>query len=225
MHLSNVLSPDLTPSIIFHSQALLIWAMAAIMLLRSPPSLRPPVVVGAPGSIISWNNSHGTRRQPPSVISMSSQSHHQAKTTKQAFSGLRAVHTPAPTPILGNFSRSSRGAKKNDAGYIPRAATLDCFTSRELVQNAVALAHSAFRGCSEVKRALASSPKQVSTILFSELWAFSWVQRTKYGARLARVNSHRHPTESTSTTHLLLPLGAYIQRGKIYIYTYVFGDF
>lgn len=144
----NVLSPDLTPylSVIIHSQAVL-RAMAAITLLRPPPSLRPLVVVGAPGSVTSWNNNHGTRRKPPSIISMSSQSHHQAKTTKQAFSGLRAVqYTPAPTPVLGDFRRSSRGAKKNNAGYIPRATTLDCFTSRDLFQNAVALAQTAFRG-------------------------------------------------------------------------------
>jgi ATP-dependent Clp protease ATP-binding subunit ClpC len=56
------------------------------------------------------------------------------------------VHTPALTPVLGNFSRSTRGAKKNNAGHIPRATTLDCFTSRDLFQNAVALAQTAFRG-------------------------------------------------------------------------------
>lgn len=153
--------------------------MAAITLLRPPPSLRPPAVVRAPGSVTSWNNSHGTRRRPPSIIiSMSSQSHHQAKMTKQAFSGLRSVHTPVLTPVLGNFSRSSRGAKKNNAGYIPRATTLDCFTTRTLspLQRLHSVDHL------EVKRALASSPEQVSTILFSELWAFSRSQSTKYGA-------------------------------------------
>ncbi|WVZ57305.1 hypothetical protein U9M48_007706 [Paspalum notatum var. saurae] len=75
----------------------------------------------------------------------SHQGHRQAKT----FSGLRAVHTPAPTPVavLGNStSRSSRGPEKKNTGGVPRAATLDGFTGE--IQSMVAVAQRAFRGSS-----------------------------------------------------------------------------
>lgn len=220
---SNVLSHDVTPSIIFHSQAVL-RAMAAMTSLRPPPSLRSPVVVGAPGSITSWNNSHGRRRQPPSIISMSSRSHHQAKTIKQASSGLRAVHTPVPTPVISNFGRSSRAAKKINACYIPaRATTLDCFTSRDLFQNAVALAQTAFHGSFVGKKSIgliakASFDNLVQRIMGLlavaeyQIWRLGWL-----------VSSHKDILLSQLLQLSSLYLLEYIFREVKY--TYVFGDF
>ncbi|CAL5004588.1 unnamed protein product [Urochloa decumbens] len=115
--------------------------MAGITLLRPPPSLRSPLV-GPPGSITSWDNSHGTRRRPPSRISMSSQSHHRVKNAPASFA-LRAVHTPAPTPVLGNSSRSSRQLKNNYTDHIPRAMATGV-TGEPL--NVVSLAQGALHG-------------------------------------------------------------------------------
>lgn len=117
--------------------------MAGITLLRPPPSLRSPLV-GPPVSVTSWNNYHDTRRWPPSRISMSSLSHHQGNKAPADFV-LRAVHKPAPTPVLGNFSRSSRRPGRNNAHHIlPRATINNGFTAEFF--NIVSLAQGAFRG-------------------------------------------------------------------------------
>ncbi|CAL5004259.1 unnamed protein product [Urochloa decumbens] len=97
--------------------------------ISKPSSLRSP----AGGSTTNWK-CQSTRR-PPTIVSMTR--NHQTKIP--AFAGLRAVHSPAPTPLSGSKSkfpsRSSRGQK--NACLVPRAA-LNSFTGE--IMNIFALA-------------------------------------------------------------------------------------
>ncbi|KAJ1296677.1 hypothetical protein BS78_01G320800 [Paspalum vaginatum] len=83
---------------------------------------------------------------------MTSRQGRRQQAKKAAFSGLRAVHTPAPMPVvLGNSSRPSRGPEKNTGGaarhhVVPGAATLDGFTGEIL--NIATVAQRAFHGSS-----------------------------------------------------------------------------
>ncbi|CAO2176614.1 unnamed protein product [Urochloa humidicola] len=94
-----------------------------------PSSLRSP----AGGSTTNWKCQ--SARRPPSIVSMTQ--NRQTKTA--AFAGLRAVHSPAATPVLGSKSmipsRSSRGQK--NACLVP-SATLNSFTGE--IMNIFALA-------------------------------------------------------------------------------------
>ncbi|OEL13598.1 Chaperone protein ClpC4, chloroplastic [Dichanthelium oligosanthes] len=162
--------------------------MARITLLRPPPSLRSPVV-GPPGSMASWNNSHGTRRWPPSRISMSSPSHRQAKKVPAAVSGLRAVHIPAPTPILGNFSGFSSRHKKNRAHHIP-GAMLDSFTGEfmNMVQGAFHASSAGQKSVGLITKARFDSlvQKVMTLVAFAEDEGFMMIFLGAWGSTLRK---------------------------------------
>jgi len=136
---------------------------------------------------------------------------------------MQLLPNTALTPVLGNFSRSTRGAKKNIAAHIPRATTLDCFTSRDLFQNAVALAQTAFRGSFGGENSIglivrASFDNLVQRIMGLlvvaeyQIWRLGWVMSSHKGILLSQ----------------LLQLISYFLLERIFrevIYTYVFGDF
>jgi ATP-dependent Clp protease ATP-binding subunit ClpC len=112
---------------------------------------------------------------------MSSQSHRQGRKQAPADFALRVVHTPAPTPALGNLSRSSsRGLKKIDARHhIPRAAataTIDGFTMGESF-NIVSLAHGVFQfqGLSAGFDSLVQRVMGLFALAEHQIWRLGWL--------------------------------------------------
>ncbi|KAL6857113.1 hypothetical protein ACP4OV_018495 [Aristida adscensionis] len=96
------------------------------LLCRPPPSLRSPAI-GA-GSTASWGYQSTRGRRPSPIVSMS-QSHDRQSKKPAAFDSLRAVHAPAPTPVLGSRSvlsapqgRSSSRRHKDLVDLVARAS-------------------------------------------------------------------------------------------------------